>query len=57
VINVVGGGTKLLLNNRPAESGALRFEIVSLDLCRVSGALTGRIMGKNSGRLELTDPR
>jgi hypothetical protein len=35
VINVVGDGTKLLLNNRPAESGALRFEIVSLDLCRV----------------------
>jgi hypothetical protein len=35
VIDVVGGGTKLLLNNRPAESGALRFEIVSPDLCRV----------------------
>ena len=35
VINVVGDGTKLLLNNRPAESGALRLEIVSLDLCRV----------------------
>jgi hypothetical protein len=25
VINVVGDGTKLLLNNRPAESGALRL--------------------------------
>jgi hypothetical protein len=35
VINVVGDGTELLLNNRPAESGALRFEIVGLDLCRV----------------------
>jgi hypothetical protein len=38
VINVVGDGTKLLLNkHRPAESGALRLEIVivSLDLCRV----------------------
>jgi hypothetical protein len=35
VIDAVGGGTKLLLNNRPAESGALRFEIVGLDLCRV----------------------
>jgi hypothetical protein len=35
VIDVVGGGTELLLNNRPAESGALRLEIVSLDLCRV----------------------
>ena len=35
VINAVGDGTKLLLNNRPAESGALRFEIVGLDLCRV----------------------
>jgi hypothetical protein len=44
-----GDGTKLLLNNRPAESGALRFEIVSLDLCRIDVA--GRIMGKNSGRL------
>jgi hypothetical protein len=33
--DVVGDGTKLLLNNRPAESGVLRFEIVSLDLCRV----------------------
>ena len=31
VIDVVGDGTKLLLNNRPAESGALRLEIVSLD--------------------------
>jgi hypothetical protein len=30
VINVVGDGTELLLNNRPAESGALRFEIVGL---------------------------
>jgi hypothetical protein len=35
VINVVGDGTKLLLNNIPAESGALRLEIVSLDLCRL----------------------
>jgi hypothetical protein len=35
VIDVVGGGTKLLLNNRRAESGSLRFEIVGLDLCRV----------------------
>jgi hypothetical protein len=35
VINVVGDGTELLLNNRPAESGALRFKIVSLDLCRM----------------------
>jgi hypothetical protein len=35
VINVVRNGTELLLNNRPAESGALRFEIVGLDLCRV----------------------
>jgi hypothetical protein len=35
VINVVGDGTKRLLNTRPAESGALRFEIVSPDLCRV----------------------
>jgi hypothetical protein len=35
VINVVGDGMKLLLNNKPAESGALRLEIVSLDLCRV----------------------
>jgi hypothetical protein len=35
VINVVGGGTKVLLNNRPAESGALRLEIVSLDLFRM----------------------
>jgi hypothetical protein len=34
-IDVVGDGTKLLLNNRPAESGALRFEIVGLDLFRV----------------------
>ena len=57
VIDVVGDGTKLLLNNRaPAESGAVRFEIVGLDL-PLSGALTGRIMGKNSGRLELTDSR
>jgi hypothetical protein len=35
VIYVVVDGTELLLNNRPAESGALRFEIVGLDLCRV----------------------
>jgi hypothetical protein len=35
VINVVGDGTELLLNNRPAESGALRLEVVGLDLCRV----------------------
>jgi hypothetical protein len=35
VINVVGDGTELLLNNRPAESGALRLEIVSLGLCRI----------------------
>jgi hypothetical protein len=56
VIDVVGDGTKLLLNNRRAESGSLRFEIVGLDLC-LSGALTGGIMGKNSGRLELTDSR
>jgi hypothetical protein len=28
-------GTELLLNNRPAESEALRFEIVGLDICRV----------------------
>jgi hypothetical protein len=35
VIDVVGDGTELLLNNRPAESGALRFEIFGLDLCRV----------------------
>jgi hypothetical protein len=34
-IDVVGDGTQLLLNNIPAESGALRFEIVSLDLCRM----------------------
>ena len=53
VINVVGDGTKLLLNNRPAESGALRFEIVSLDLCRM--LCRYRTVGKNSGRLELTD--
>jgi hypothetical protein len=39
-----------------AESAASRIEIVGLDLCRVL-ALTGRIMGKNSGRLELTDWR
>jgi hypothetical protein len=31
VRGVVGDSTKLLLNNRPAESGALRFEIVSPD--------------------------
>jgi hypothetical protein len=57
VIDVVGGGTKLelLLNNRPAESGALRFEIVSPDLCRVLWRY--RTVGKNSGRLELTDSR
>ena len=36
VINVVGDGTKLaLLNNKPAESGALRLEIVSLDVCQM----------------------
>ena len=35
VINVVGDGTELLLNNRPAESGALRLEIVSPDLFRM----------------------
>jgi hypothetical protein len=35
VINAVGDGTELLLNNRPAESGAVRFEIVSPDVCRV----------------------
>jgi hypothetical protein len=35
VIDVVGDGTELLLNNRPAESGALRFEIAGLDLCLV----------------------
>jgi hypothetical protein len=55
VINVVGDGTKLLLNNRPAESGALRLEIVSLDLCRM--LCRYRTVGKNSGRLELTDSR
>jgi hypothetical protein len=55
VINAVGDGTKLLLNNRPAESGALRLEIVGLDLCRVLWRY--RTVGKNSGRLELTDSR
>jgi hypothetical protein len=35
VIDVVGDGTELLLNNRRAESESLRFEIVGLGLCRV----------------------
>jgi hypothetical protein len=55
VIDIVGDGTELLLNNRPAESGALRFEIVSLDLCRMLWRY--RTVGKNSGRLELADSR
>jgi hypothetical protein len=58
VIDVVGDGTELLLNNRPEESGALRFEIVSLDLCRMPWRYrTVGTVGKNSGRLELTDSR
>jgi hypothetical protein len=57
VIGVVGGGTELLLNNRRAESGSLQLEIVSPAWSLSGAPLTGGIMGKSSGRLELTDSR